>query len=94
MTDADDLDYLESLLDEPFKQKNVSTGIFNSMILFLALKFMSLNIYKYLNYIITMMCTQYEQKLVFYRQSAVYSSSSTAMMGKGIFEWNWNVENM
>lgn len=33
-----------------------------------------------------MMCTQYEQKLVFYRPSAVYSSSSTAMMGKGIFE--------
>lgn len=32
-----------------------------------------------------MMCTQYEQKLVFYRPSAVYSSSSSAMMGKGIF---------
>ena len=42
MTDADDLDYLESLLDEPFKQKNVSKGIFNSNeIQFLALKFMS-----------------------------------------------------
>lgn len=27
MTDADDLDYLESLLDEPFKQKNTKCRI-------------------------------------------------------------------
>lgn len=39
------------------------------------------------------MCTQYEQKLVFYRPSAEYSST-LQQWAKVFFEWCWNEKKM
>lgn len=59
MTDADDLDYLESLLDEPFKQKNVSKEIYLTIHSFSAKNYFILkkkheclsNLFKYIKYL-------------------------------------------